>query len=368
MPVITSCPRCGKKYRLKGSATEGIMHCRGCDKPFRVSASDNEFAEEPTNEPANNVADDFPNDFASDFADEPADDAVLPSLPALKKKSKKKGAAGGKKVVVNCLGCGIRFEAPFRQTFYETPCLACNQPVPVPGKDGSVGPPGEEPAETTDKPKKPSGARSQKQFNPVIPLVIGGVFVIGIVGLLFFLPSMSSKKSDIQVPEEEDYLLYIDKIAQEFRVKYPPGWKVESGGRGTSNPWARFTKGSATIRIKTSMGASALGSMMNPVGVDDGETPDELSPVAGIHTFMKDQFAENYSGYEEQPAITIKTGFGDGRMSEFTAKGSWGSKTKGIRLSCLGIRYQFTLMGDCPEADWAACKPIFEFVAESLSN
>jgi hypothetical protein len=341
MPVVTSCPHCGAKYKLKTSVADRKMKCRRCEKPFKISAP------------------------ADDSDGEPDGEVDLPSLPGPKRKKK---ASGTQKVAVNCAGCGIRFEAPFRQKSYETPCLACDQPVPVPGKDRSVGAPAEEPAEKPRKRKKRSAAKSQKQFNPLIPLVIGVVCVVGVVGSLFLLPGMTSKKSDIQVPEEEEYLLYIDTIGKEFRVKYPPGWEVESGARGTSNPWARFTKGSAKIRIKTSMGASALGTMMNPGGVDDGETPEELTPVAEIHRLMKDQFAETYSGYEEQPAITIKTGFGDGRLSEFTADGSWGSKLKGIRLSCLGLRYQFTLMGHCAEADWDACRPIFEYVAESLSN
>lgn len=339
MPVVTSCPRCRAKYKVKSSAVGRKMNCRRCEKPFTVSASAVETDGQP-------------------------DDEAGDSSRSGPKKKKKKSSSGQKQVVVTCADCGARFHAAFRQEFYNTPCLACNRPVPVPGKDGSVGPPEKPTAEKAGEREKPA-ARPQKQLNILIPLLIGAVCVIGVVGLLFLLPALSAKESGIEPPET--YVVYKDQIGGDFHVDFPKGWTVEAGGRGKSNPWAKFKKGSATIQVKTSTGASILGDTAGGRNPDE-DIPDELTAVAQIHTLMKDQYAGDFTGYEEQPAIMIKTGMGDGQLSEFTASGSWGSKLKGMRLTCLGLKYQFTVLCDCSESDWAVCRPIFEHVVKSLSR
>ena len=289
------------------------MKCRRCQKPFRVSAADDEFDVEPDDE----------------FARPPR------SRPKQKKKRKAtSGLAGMGEVLVICADCKTRFQAAIRQKAYETPCIVCDEPVPVPDKNGRVRSAGKSSAKKTGQRKKSASAKSRDQLNPLIPLVIGVVVVVGIVGLLFLLPGMSSKESGIKPPEA--YVIYADKVGEQFHVEYPQGWEIKSGGRGTSNPWARFMNGSATIRVKTSMGASALGDIMGAGSVGNEDTPDELTPVAQIHTFMKDQYAEEYSDYEEQPATMIETGMGKGQFSEFTAAGSWGSKVKGVRLTLSG--------------------------------
>jgi hypothetical protein len=313
------------------------MKCRRCEKPFMVSAADDEF-------------------------DGGLDDEVeQPTRSRTKIRKRKMKATSGKTVRVACADCGTRFQAEIRQKSYETSCIVCDQPVPVPGKDA----PTKTPAKKTVKRKKRASARSKERRKLLIPLLIGTVCIAGVVGLLFLLPNMGSKKGEIEPPEA--YTVYEDKVGNQFRVDYPQGWEVKSGGRGTSNPWARFMNGSATIRVKTSMGASALGDIMGIGGYDE-DTPDELTAVAQIHTFMKEQYAEEYSDYDEQPATMIETGMGKGQFSEFTAAGSWGSKIKGVRLTCLAVNYQFTVLCDCPEADWAVCRPIFEHVAKSLSH
>jgi hypothetical protein len=311
------------------------MKCRKCEKPFRIMAADDEF------------------DVGSD------DEFDRPSRSRRKQKKQEKAASGTGEVRVTCADCSARFEVAIRQKAYETRCIVCDQPVSVPGKGGSAGAGGKSSARKSGQRKK-----SRKMPKFLIPLGIGVAVIGGVVGLAFLLPDTGSGGNGIQAPAA--YVVYTDNLGSQFHVEYPKGWKIEAGARGTSNPWARFKKGSATIRVKTSMGASALGDIMG--GRSDGEDiPDELTAVAQFHTFMKDQYADEYSNYEEQPATMIMTGMGDGQLSEFTASGGWGSKTKGIRLTWLAVNYQFTVLCDCSESDWAVCQPIFERVAKSLS-
>ncbi|MBT4866823.1 MAG: hypothetical protein HON53_17095 [Planctomycetaceae bacterium] len=332
MSVVAVCPKCDAKYTLKDAAVGRKMKCRQWEKPFRLTAAIDEF------------------DTGSD------DEFDRPARSRSKQKRQKKAPLGEGEVRVTCGDCSARFEVAIRQKAYETRCIVCDQPVPVPGQGGS----GKSSAKKSGKRKK-----SRKMPKFLIPLAIG-VAVIGVVvGLAFLLPNTGPGESGIKAPAA--YEVYADNRGNQFHVEYPDGWKIEAGARGTSNPWARFKKGSATIRVKTSMGASAMGDIMG-MGGDDEDTPDELTAVAQVHTFMKKQYADEYSDYEEQPAKMIKTGMGDGQLSEFTAAGGWGSKTKGVRLTCLATNYQFTVLCDCSESDWAACKPIFERVAKSLSH
>lgn len=220
--------------------------------------------------------------------------------------------------------------------------------------------------DTTEQERRPKKNQPEsKRVNPLVPLLIGGVMVAGVVGLLFLPINLLPAETRIQAPEGYDP--YEDKIGKHFHIEAPRGWVVEAGGRGSSNPWVRFINGKATIRLKTSVGASAIGDVMKAGGAGARDVPDSMKPAAQIHTMMKEQFAQDFSNYEEKPPRTVDTGMGDGRLSEFTAAGSWGSKLRGIRLTCLGVNYQFTVICNCPEADWAVCQPVFEHVALSLS-
>lgn len=305
-PVLTSCPHCGEKYRLKESAAGRKIRCRDCRKSFWISTP----ADEPGDE-AEELVFDIPPDDVFDIPPEDQAAVALPPQP-VRKRMKKASPA---------------------------------------------------PAEKENS-KRRDAATWPARFNAMPPLAIGGVIVAGVVALLL-VPALSPGGSGIKPPE--GYETYKDEVGQQFRIEYPQGWAVDFGGRGTSNPWVRFEKESALIRVKTSMGASAIGDIAKSA-TQGADLPDELKPVAQVHELMKEQFAADFSGYEEQPPRTVDAKMGEARLSEFTASGSWGSKIKGTRLSCLGRDYQFTVICSCPEADWPVCKPIFERASLSLSR
>lgn len=223
------------------------------------------------------------------------------------------------------------------------------------------------PAETdSKKPGKKSPSSAGRS-----PALIGGVSVLGL-GLLIGVPLlMFSGEKPMEPPAS--YAAFQHDNKEAFKCEYPEGWSVESGGTGGSTPWAKFEQGDVKIRVRSSMGASAIGDISknlggNVLGDAGGELDEELAPVANVHNLMKDQFAQDYGEYQESGAETIKSGFGDTRVSEFTASGSWGGTIRGMRASMLGLNLQFTVICDCPEDDWEVCRPIFERVIKSMSR
>jgi len=340
MPLVASCPKCQAKYKLNDTSVGRKMRCRRCEKPFTVSAYD---------------------EHVSVQADT---GAARPTRPQSQKRN---SASSAETAVVACADCGTRFQAEFQKRAHETPCLTCSQPVLVPGWDGSLQLPRKRSSDTADKKKKQAAASASQPPKFIVPLAIGGVVVGGIVSLVFllFMPSSDSGSSGIEPPDE--WGVYEDDVGRDFKVDYPLGWEVKAGGRGTSNPWARFINGSVTIRVKTTTGGSIIGDIMGH-GQDESEKRDDETAVAQVHKMMEEQYAGDFSDYEEQPARTIETKMGDGRFAYFTASGSWGSTLKGIRVTCLTNKYQYTVLCDCKESDWDVCRPIFERVAKSLSN
>lgn len=222
-------------------------------------------------------------------------------------------------------------------------------------------PPDEEAAK---KPRKKSKSKAGQS-----PAMIGGVCVL-VLALLIGLPMLFSGDEGPMEPPES-YSVFTHHVNSEFKCEYPAGWTVESGGTQGAPVWAKFTSGDVNIRVRSSMGASAIGDIAANLGGMPGEELDEdLAPVAQVHNHekMKEQFAQEYSEYQESPPEKIETGFGDTRVSEFTASGSWGSKQRGLRASMLGKNLQFTVICDCPEKDWDVCRAIFEKVIKSMSR
>lgn len=323
--LVTRCPHCKAKFKVQPKAAGRNTTCARCQKRFKISAAGEDFDLRPEEafdlnaEPEDEVEFELVDeDFDGEDFDEDDDyDAEfgpeLPRLPVAAKKVKKK----------------------------------------------------KPPAAETKKTRK---KRKSGGFNPVIPIIIGGVCVMGVGGMLL-LPLVKNLEiggGGIEPPTE--YAHFFDERGQQFGIDYPKGWEVESGARGgTSNPWARFTHDSAKIRVKTSLGASAIAGDVSYQGPDD-ETPDELKSVFQIHKFMEDQFAGEYNSYEEKRPQVIRTGYGEVCLGEFTARGTWGSKIRGLRLSALGKNYQITVICDCAESDWEVCGPVFDRVVKSLGR
>ncbi|NLE39618.1 MAG: hypothetical protein GX621_16485 [Pirellulaceae bacterium] len=150
-----------------------------------------------------------------------------------------------------------------------------------------------------------------------------------------------------------------------FRCEYPDGWEVKSAsGR---QPWAKFTRGPATIHVGTSMLASMMAGP--GLGVVPPELDESLTPVALRHDAEKEAFAEEWSDFQEQSPVTVKTQrLGDARKSEFTAAGTFGGKIHGYRVTILGHDHRLRIVCTCPESDWTALQPAFDRIIESFER
>lgn len=298
-------------------------------------------------------------------------------------------------IVSTCPHCGTKHRlADDSKAGKKIRCKECEEPFTVKAEKSAKGPAkprGGAPAglpprtggvKTKTKKKKAKAAREDAEKKPAqkrkpstgkSPALIGGICVLGL-GLLIGLPLLFPGDEPIQAPES--YSTFTHDVNSVFKIEYPEGWTVESGGTQGAPVWAKFRHPDhkVLIQVKSSMGASAIGDIAKNLpggigGVGAEMEEEDLAPVASVHQLMKDQFAGEYGDdYQEQPPQKIETGFGDTRVSEFTASGSFGSKIRGMRASMLGLDLQFTVICDCPEDDWDVCKPIFERAIKSMSR
>jgi len=152
-----------------------------------------------------------------------------------------------------------------------------------------------------------------------------------------------------------------------FACQYPAGWEAAGGGKG--HQWAKFTSGSAEIKIETNISGSLIGdiaqSRNQAAGIQDAH--EDLAPVAQVHEMEKEGFAEDMSNYEEQAPQTVRTGLGDARKAEFTASGTFGGTIHGYRVTALSRDRRVQVVCQCSESDWETLRPAFDRVIESLA-
>jgi DNA-directed RNA polymerase subunit RPC12/RpoP len=303
--ILTVCPHCGEKYKMADDSKVGKkIRCRECEEPFVIKAAKSQAVASPVGKSPVKSA-------AKTGRGGTA--GLPPRTLGLKSKSKKKSKEA----------------------------------------DG----------EAQKKPKKKSKSSAGKS-----PALAGGLCVL-VLALLIGLPMLFSGDEPMQPPES--YSEFTHQVNSEFKCEYPEGWTLESGGASGKPVWAKFSTGDVKIRVRSSMGYSAIGAIagsMSGPPTGDEEVDEALAPVARVHELSMKQFADEYSDYQENPPLKIDTGFGDTRVSEFTASGSFGAKTRGMRASMLGKNLQFTVICDCPEEDWDVCRAIFDRVIKSMSR
>lgn len=153
-----------------------------------------------------------------------------------------------------------------------------------------------------------------------------------------------------------------------FSIDAPAEWQSELGG-ASGYSYAKFTSGSAEIMVDTNLTASLIGDISkigsSPFAKDLDE--DDPPPVAVAHHYEKAKFAED-NGVEEQPAVPITTGFGEGRKSEFTGTATFGGGIHGYRATALARERCIRIVCRCPEAEWQALQPAFDQVIASLGG
>lgn len=155
-----------------------------------------------------------------------------------------------------------------------------------------------------------------------------------------------------------------------FACQAPEGWENRGGGGKSGTPsWAKFESGPALIEIRASAAGSLLSDAMGGNSVEPG-MPPELEPVHRIHESGLKEAEQKFKGYAEtanSPGVIVCL-LGPARVSEFTAKSSFGTALHGYRGTIIGHDKGVTIYCSCPETDWPALKPAFDNVFVTLER
>jgi len=157
-----------------------------------------------------------------------------------------------------------------------------------------------------------------------------------------------------------------------FQIQYPENWTVTGGGK-QGNSWARFEQGRARIKVTSGIGGSlradiARSGSLGLGGLTGAEIDEEMEPVAVVHAGRIDMVAEDFSNYQEQPAVMVNTKLGNVRRGEFSTSGGLGGVLHGYHTTALTKDRRITIMCTCPDSNWETLRPAFETVIASIAR
>lgn len=241
------------------------------------------------------------------------------------------------------------------------------------------------------KKKKPKGAsgkegsrrkkkREEEESLGWLPVVIicGGVafmLLIGTLGFFFGGDIVTKLAGGGEVVAPSEFELAENKDSQ-TKVLLPKGWEyTASGGTGGKPVTIRTNNDGVKIQIRANPKGDMMGSIANAgaavgapgaglgaMGNDVGDVED-IAPIAQVHSFVRDFVTQDFSNYTEQPGQPIDSGMGEGRVSSFTASGTFGSTIYGYRVSLWSSKYQLNVIMQMTsqkkhEAYWPVLKKI----------
>lgn len=316
--VLIRCSKCKTEYRIKNAEEmEGKkVLCKKCRAPISIRLPRSQAAEEPA-EDEFGTGDAFDDEFASPGMRAPA--------PLPMKRAKK--------------------------------------------KPGTL----RNPSATADEKKlgQGQGAKAAAPKNTAVFFVVLGIGLViltgmGIGGVLLLRGGGSAK-----------YVAPADNEYTEFRpqncgisCKAPKNWSTDWGGGTGGQPyWARLGDDRLKIEVRESIsgGAMAQAAIAMQQKMDPGGRDESLSPAQQVHEAQEKRFAENYKEYHEQPARKIRTQFGEGRISDFSAtEGLIKSTVVGCRTTMFNTTHQFTVSFKCSPSMFKDAKPVFEKVVASM--
>jgi hypothetical protein len=152
-----------------------------------------------------------------------------------------------------------------------------------------------------------------------------------------------------------------DSADKQFMCEAPNGWEINATGSKGVLSNSSFKSGSAKINIASDLAGSLMAGPGRP------PDPNVEPPVVAIHEMGKEKLTNEIPNAQEQPADKIQTILGEGRISEFTAPGSFGGKIRGYRATVLSRDRRLTVICQCSESDWENLKGPFNKVIASLA-
>ena len=96
------------------------------------------------------------------------------------------------------------------------------------------------------------------------------------------------------------------------------------------------------------------------------EVPEEESAIFKQHAFTKDQTAADYQTYTETAGENFDPKRGEGRVSEFTAAGTFGGQTRGLRATVRLGNETYNVVARTSANNFPVMNGVFREMLESL--
>ena len=319
--ILVQCPECKTRYKIKNAeAMQGKkVLCKSCRQPLRIRLPKT-ASQEPSDEEAFGGGEPFGDEFAAAGDEMPARAPLPAKRPKKPGTFKKSGDASGKR------------------------------------KSGA------------GKTESDAGG-SRNIVVVVIVLVVGAIVLggIGVGGVLLIRTGVQGAK--YQAPDDAQYVDFHPKDSG-ISCRIPKSWTQDwGGGQGGQPYWVRFGDDRLKIEARESIagGAMAQAAIALQQKLDPGQRDESYSPAAKVHEAQQHDFAENFEGYHEEPPRKVTTQFGEGRISDFTAKeGIFKSTVNGCRVTLLNNLHQFTVSFKCSPGLFQDEKPVFEKIVSSI--
>lgn len=211
-----------------------------------------------------------------------------------------------------------------------------------------------------------------KKYEPpkreeVIQVIGAGVGTI-LIGCLLIVLAIMIKTGGIKPPTEFEPFKN-DDIS--FKCEVPKGWKVEArGGQGNVPPSVKIEKGPISITYRSSTSGAAIQDMAQAAANKAGQVTEDSKPVVRVHEFQADKFKQEIPNYTEigKPE-RIDTGFGEGRISVYTAASGLAGKEIGYRATLLTTQYQWNVICKATsKKQFDQFKPVFERIIKSTGK
>jgi hypothetical protein len=169
-----------------------------------------------------------------------------------------------------------------------------------------------------------------------------------------------------------------------FQCQYPDGWKKKSSSAQGVRSLASFKKGGAGIVIDANDQGSFMGDIASlggggmvagVPGLEGAAAGARKAPVETVHETSKGSSEDlmslagaSMAEYEEQSPKPFRTAMGEGRVSEFKAKGGmFTGELHGYRATILGSDKAYNIVCWAPESDWPKVNKAFQQVIGSVS-
>jgi len=206
----------------------------------------------------------------------------------------------------------------------------------------------------------------------MIIAMVAGAAVVLLGGIGFLAMNMKASRAEAAAGDGAAAAV-IPKLTEvrndlgNFSIAFPEGWDAKTGGgSGGMPPFATAESGSIYLSVKSDQHATALLTTAQNFDTDNSRLED--FPVHRAHELVKVKLDAEFDAYEETAPKLISTKYGDGRISEFTAKEGLFSKTKGLRATFLSNAWCLKITCKCPEKEFPKHEAMFRKIIESFGN